>query len=354
MNGASPAARLPVQQPREQLLAGPALPEDQHRRRELRHPLDQIDDVADLLAGPDQELALALLGDLGAERDHLPVQILPLAGVADERSELVVVEVLGDVVVGAVLHRLHGGLDLVDRRDHDALDEAVVLLDDPQHVEAADARQPHVQQEQVDVLVLQQAQRRLAARHAQDLVVPLQDRGQRIAHALIVVADQDGLGGPVHRRRHCTRARLQPRCGGQRCGGAGAKGAECRHGAGASDGPSTPPCTGPPHRCTPCKYTCTSAPLASRPCGNVLVVLSGSFSSGSAVRLGGLGARRPARAQARRAEPVLLGIAVRLHASQITGGATGSGRTRQKTRRRLPAAPARRWRSCRCRPSEKE
>ena len=190
------AARLPVQQPREQLLAGPALAEDQHRCRELRHPLDQIDDLADLLAGPDQELALALLGDLRAERDHLPVQILPLAGVADQRSELVVVEVLGDVVIGAVLHRLHSGLDLVDRRDHDALDEAVVLLDDPEHVEAADARQPHVQQDAGRRPRLSTGQRRLTARHAHHLVVPLQDGGQRIPHALIVVADQDGLGGP--------------------------------------------------------------------------------------------------------------------------------------------------------------
>ena len=82
------------------------------------------------------ELAVALLGDLRAERDDLAVQILPLAGVAHERPQLVVVEVLGDVVIGAVLHRLHGGLDLVDGRDHDALDQAVVLLDDAQDVEA--------------------------------------------------------------------------------------------------------------------------------------------------------------------------------------------------------------------------
>ena len=134
------APRLAVQQPREQLLAGPALAEDQHRRRQLRDLLHEIDDVADRAARADQELALALLGDLRAEGDDLPVQILPLARVPHERSQLVVFEVLRDVVVGAVLHRLHGRLDLVDGRDHDALDEAVVLLDDAEHVEAADAR----------------------------------------------------------------------------------------------------------------------------------------------------------------------------------------------------------------------
>ncbi len=143
--------------------------------------------------GTDEELALALLGDLRAQRDDLPVQILALAGVAHQRTQLVVIEVLGDVVVGAVLHRLDGGLDLVDGRDHDALDEAVVLLDDPQHVEAADAGQAHVEQDQVDVFLAQEHEGGLAARHRQHAVIPLQDRRQRVAHPLVVVADQDGL-----------------------------------------------------------------------------------------------------------------------------------------------------------------
>ena len=68
MNGASPPARLAVEQPRQQLLAGAALAEDQHRRRQLRDLVHQVDDVADLPARPDQELALALLGDLRAQR----------------------------------------------------------------------------------------------------------------------------------------------------------------------------------------------------------------------------------------------------------------------------------------------
>jgi hypothetical protein len=185
---------LAMEQPGEQLLAGAALPEDEHRRREPRHLLHQIDDVANLLAGADQELSLALLRNLRAQGDHLPVEVLALAGIADERSQLVVVEVLGDVVVGAVLHRLDRGLDLVDRRDHDALDEVVVLLDDAEDVEAADPGQPDVEEDQVDVFVLEQAERGLAARHRDHLVVTLQDRGDGVAHALIVITDEDRLG----------------------------------------------------------------------------------------------------------------------------------------------------------------
>ena len=57
--------RLPVNEPGEQLLAGAALSENQHRRRQLRDLLDEIHDVARHLARPDDELAFGLVGDLG-------------------------------------------------------------------------------------------------------------------------------------------------------------------------------------------------------------------------------------------------------------------------------------------------
>jgi hypothetical protein len=111
-----------------------------------------------------------------------------------------------------MLHRLHRGLDLVDRRDHDALDERVVLLDDAEHVEAADPGQADVLQDEIDVLVLHQRQRRLAARHRQHAVIALEDGGERVAHALIVVADQDGF----RRAGHGGTARIVRPSGGSR------------------------------------------------------------------------------------------------------------------------------------------
>src|SRR5205085_10673773 len=58
-------AGLPMDQAREQLFAGAALAEDQHRRRQLRHLVHQIDDVARGFARPDDELTLGLIRDLG-------------------------------------------------------------------------------------------------------------------------------------------------------------------------------------------------------------------------------------------------------------------------------------------------
>ena len=101
-------------------------------------------------------LFLDEIGDLRREGEDLPIQILSFAGIANERSKLVVVEVLGDVVVSAVLHGLHGRLDLIDGRDHDDLDQRVVLPDDAQHLETADAGQSHVEQDKVDVLPVEE------------------------------------------------------------------------------------------------------------------------------------------------------------------------------------------------------
>ena len=67
-------------------------------------------------------------------------------------------------------------------------DQAVVLLDDAQDLEAADAGQADVEQHEVDVFAVEHGERRLAARHAQHAVLALEDRGQRVPHPLVVVA----------------------------------------------------------------------------------------------------------------------------------------------------------------------
>ena len=107
------------------------------------------------LARAEHELAVALLSDLGVQGDELPAQVLAFEGVPDERPQPVVVKLLGDVVVGALLHRSDRHLHLAQRGDHDHLDEAVVLPDDGQQLQAADAGQPDVQEDQVHVLPLE-------------------------------------------------------------------------------------------------------------------------------------------------------------------------------------------------------
>ena len=101
----------------------------------------------------DELLVLGL--HLRGQRLDAIAQVLSLAGVAHERPQRVVVELLGDVVIGAELHGLDGRLDVGDRRDHDHFDLVALLAHLPQQLEAADARQPDVEQHQVDARLTQ-------------------------------------------------------------------------------------------------------------------------------------------------------------------------------------------------------
>lgn len=92
--------RLPMDESREQLLARATLSENEHCGRQLGDFVHQVDDVADRFAGADDEFPLALVGHLCRERQHSPAQGLVFAGVAHERTQLVVIEILGDVVIG--------------------------------------------------------------------------------------------------------------------------------------------------------------------------------------------------------------------------------------------------------------
>src|SRR5262249_9182803 len=65
-----------MNQPGEKLLAGPALPENQYRGRQARDLAHEVDNIAQRLVGPDDELALRLIGHLRRQREHLPVQVL--------------------------------------------------------------------------------------------------------------------------------------------------------------------------------------------------------------------------------------------------------------------------------------
>ena len=165
----------------------------------------QVDDVARQLARSDDELAIALVGDLRAQRHHLAIQILPLARVVHQRANRLVVEVLRGVVVRAELHRLDGGFDVGDRRNHDHFDEAVVLSDDAEHVEAVDAGKAHVEEHQIDVLAIQDGERGFARRRAQHAIVPPEDGVQRVTHPLVIVDDEDRFRLGIHgeNSRYC-------------------------------------------------------------------------------------------------------------------------------------------------------
>ncbi len=74
--------------------------------------------------------------DFALEIEVLLQQLPPLQRALHHQLELVRLERLGDVVEGAELHRLHGGVDLRQAGDHDDVDVGMRLLDPAQHFEA--------------------------------------------------------------------------------------------------------------------------------------------------------------------------------------------------------------------------
>ena len=74
----------------------------------------------------------------------------------------------------------------------------IVLLENLQHLDAADAGQADVQHHEVDGLLLHDLQRSLARRHPQNAVVLAQDRGHRLAHPFVVVDDEERLAAFGH------------------------------------------------------------------------------------------------------------------------------------------------------------
>ena len=151
---------------------------------------------------PDHELAVALFGELGAEAQEAAVLVLTFAGAGHQRADGVVARVLRHVVEGAVAHRLDGDGQLLDRRGDDDGDVRVVLLDDLQDVDGADAGQRDVEEHDVHALALGHVDGALAGGGAQHAVVAAQRAAQGVAARLVAVHDEHRFTELGHRREY--------------------------------------------------------------------------------------------------------------------------------------------------------
>jgi hypothetical protein len=191
--------RPAVNQAGEQLLACAALAQDEHRGRQFRNPLDEVENPARIGAGPGHELAVGRLVDFRLKPQHLPIQILPLERMRDQRSDLLAASVLGDEVECAELHRVHRRPDVRGGRRHDDLGAREVLAQDPEQLEAGDSGLPHVHERDVDLFARQQRERPFSARGAQDAVVLPHRVVKRLAARFVLVDDEQVLLACGHR-----------------------------------------------------------------------------------------------------------------------------------------------------------
>jgi len=143
--GSIGSRRVRVDGPRDQFLAGAALPFDQDRRPARRRLDDQVEHSAHRRALADDvvEAVVALLQVL-PERPVLGDEPPALDGVPQDEQDLVVLERFGDVVEGAALHGVDGGVDRRVGGDHDDGHVVVDLLQFVQDGKAVHARHHHV------------------------------------------------------------------------------------------------------------------------------------------------------------------------------------------------------------------
>ena len=119
MNGLVLAPAVLVDRPGQQFFAGSGLAADQHRGVSLRPPGTRFPEHGPARATGPMMLSNPYFSSRALRRiAHLLDQPLVLERAVHDEDQLLVVDRLGDVVVGARLHGLDGRLHRAEGRDH--------------------------------------------------------------------------------------------------------------------------------------------------------------------------------------------------------------------------------------------
>ena len=186
-----PSAEI-VQRVGHQFLARAALALDEHRGPARRDLLDRFKDALHRLRVPQQPVQSVALRHLLLQRDILHLQRAAAQRTFDEQVQFLDVERLGDEMISAPLHRLHGHVHAAVGRHHN--DDRFIRhrqrLADQSH--AVIRAEPQVGHHDVHLLVLQNLQRLRAVGRYIDIEVVLQRKPEAVAGVLFIINNEDG------------------------------------------------------------------------------------------------------------------------------------------------------------------
>src|SRR5688572_6128490 len=129
---------------RHQFLAGARLAPDEDGGRGRRRLLDDLVDLPHAGTRADHAAEGAVLAQLLPQDSDLAAGLLPFHNLVEQDLQALRLDRLGQVVVGALLDRLHRGFDrTLGRQNHDGV-LAAVVLQSAQKIEAAHARHHHI------------------------------------------------------------------------------------------------------------------------------------------------------------------------------------------------------------------
>jgi hypothetical protein len=208
--GRSRAGAAIVDRAGDQLLARPALAEDEQRDIGRRHLLELADEGAHRRRGPDQAVVPRRGRRGGAARRPRA----PGRGVGDRADERVALDRLDQVVVGAGPHRRHHRVDLIVGGEHDDRQVAVALVQLADQLAAVDVGQAQVEAQDVGFGRGQGPPRaRAVAAHPHRIPGALEDRRDQGRHPAVVLDQDDRAAGGVDASRGCHPSSLCPRPG---------------------------------------------------------------------------------------------------------------------------------------------
>ena len=173
---------------RDQLLAGAAFAADQGGGIRGGELADQLEDLLHRLAAPDNAQLVIFLLQQGLVGDDLPHVAGGLQGVEDDLLQLGHVKRLEQIVVGAQLHRLDGGLRRAVGGHQDDQQLGIGVVNAPQGFQPREAAHAHVHDHEVGFETGDDPQALLAARRGGQLDVGrIEDALKRILHVRFVV-----------------------------------------------------------------------------------------------------------------------------------------------------------------------
>ncbi len=191
-----------VERLRDQFLAGAAFALDQDRGAARRDLPDAVVDLDHGRRVADEIFQSELLVELLAQLPVLGLDLARMERTHEDRLQLLEVERLGDVIVRAALHRLHGDLLGAVGGHENRHGRTRNRLRLAQHVEPfRAAHQPQVGQQHVDRLRLEHVHRRGNVGREIDVELALEIAAQAVARVLFVL-DHEERGKVVGDRTH--------------------------------------------------------------------------------------------------------------------------------------------------------
>ena len=180
-----------MNRPRHQFLPGAAFPGDQHRSFRGTNRLNGVEDLVHGAALADQVPRTRDFGDGLAQEDVLLGRVLMRQRVLHQVRDLVRVQRLGHVVIGAVLQRRDRGLDrgIAGHDDHDEL--RIDFVHAALQFDPVGAAHLDIHQGRIPALFRQPGKRIARVFYRSYLVAFFAEPfAQRVAHAQFVVHDQ--------------------------------------------------------------------------------------------------------------------------------------------------------------------